>query len=159
MVELLLTMGTMDQNSSELLAALRRPRSPDGQIEVPASREEYEHVQEMLEEESVKYMHMGFCPSSRNQLTQIYRYPRLQYDGWRNVAIIVAAPSPLHGQMAGELMTRINDAVKSTQGLDTSLKASLSISFDMSNTTYAGVQLQQGTGAVPYDTELLTATF
>ncbi|KAK9329335.1 hypothetical protein V1520DRAFT_174652 [Lipomyces starkeyi] len=131
-------MGTMDQNSSELLAALRRPLSPDGQIEVPASREEYEHVQEMLEEESVKYMQMGFCPSSRNLLTQIYRYPRLQYDGWRNVAIIVAAPSPLHGQMAGELMTRINDAIKSTQGLDTSIKASLSISFDMSNTTYAG---------------------
>ncbi|KAK9312392.1 hypothetical protein V1524DRAFT_439342 [Lipomyces starkeyi] len=128
-------MGTMDQNSSELLAALRRPLSPDGQIEVPASREEYEHVQEVLEEESVKYMQIGVGPSSRNLLTQISRYSRLQYDGWRNVA--VAAPSPLHGQMAGELMTRINDAVKLTQGLDTSIKASLSISFDMSNTTYA----------------------
>ncbi|KAK9238448.1 hypothetical protein V1525DRAFT_110122 [Lipomyces kononenkoae] len=75
----------MNQNtsftSSELLAAARRPLSPDAHIEVPASREEYEHVQDILEEENAKY-------------------PRLQYDGWRKVAIIVATPSPLHGQMA-----------------------------------------------------------
>ncbi|KAK9375188.1 uncharacterized protein V1513DRAFT_431070 [Lipomyces chichibuensis] len=47
---------------SELLAAVRRPLSPDSQTEIPASREEYEYVQQILEEEDVKY-------------------PRLQYDG------------------------------------------------------------------------------
>ncbi|KAK9350899.1 hypothetical protein V1523DRAFT_418381 [Lipomyces doorenjongii] len=137
--ELLLTMGTMDQNTSmtnsELLAAVRRPLSPDAQIEVPASREEYEHVQEILEEKNVKY-------------------PRLQYDGWRKVAIIAAAPSPLHGKMVGELMTRINDAVKSMPGLDSNIKGRLSSSSDMSNTTIAGdtPTTRNWDGALEYST-------
>ncbi|KAK9323073.1 hypothetical protein V1517DRAFT_321421 [Lipomyces orientalis] len=67
------------------------------------------------------------------------KYPRLQYDAWRNVAIIVAAPSPLHGYMVGHLMTRINNAVNSMQGLDSNITDGLYISSDMSNTTYAGV--------------------
>ncbi|KAK9325135.1 hypothetical protein V1517DRAFT_254796 [Lipomyces orientalis] len=89
---------------SELLAAVRRPLSPDSQIEVHASRDEYELVQEMLEKEDAKY-------------------PRLQYDGRRKVVIIVAAPSPLHGQMVG---------------LDANIKGRLSYSSEMSNTTYTG---------------------
>ncbi|KAK9312665.1 hypothetical protein V1524DRAFT_438625 [Lipomyces starkeyi] len=121
--ELLLFMEEIDESTpmahSELLAAVRRPLSPDSQIEVQASRDEYELVQEILEKEDAKY-------------------PRLQYDGRRKVAIIVAAPSPLHGQMVGDLMININDAVKSVHGLDANIKCRLSYSSEMSNTTYIG---------------------
>ncbi|KAK9245975.1 hypothetical protein V1506DRAFT_575861 [Lipomyces tetrasporus] len=65
---------------SELLATVRRPLSPDTQIEASATRSEYERVREILEEEGAKF-------------------PSLQYDGVRKVAIVSAAPSPLHGDM------------------------------------------------------------
>ncbi|KAK9235974.1 hypothetical protein V1525DRAFT_427442 [Lipomyces kononenkoae] len=82
---------------SELLAAVRRPLSPDSQLEIPASREEFDYLQDILEEEDVKN-------------------PMLQYDGWRKVAIVVAAPSPLHGHMVGELTDAIFSAVNSELG-------------------------------------------
>ncbi|KAK9243134.1 hypothetical protein V1506DRAFT_407207 [Lipomyces tetrasporus] len=40
----------------ELLDTVRRPLSPDSQIEIPASRSE--SVQEILEEEGAKYDHI-----------------------------------------------------------------------------------------------------
>ncbi|KAK9384172.1 hypothetical protein V1515DRAFT_618221 [Lipomyces mesembrius] len=70
---------------SELLGTVRRPLSPDTHIEVPATRSEYERVLELLEEEDAKF-------------------PTLQYDGFRKVAIVSAAPSPLHVDMVSELL-------------------------------------------------------
>ncbi|KAK9238999.1 hypothetical protein V1525DRAFT_340408 [Lipomyces kononenkoae] len=103
---------------SELLAAVRRPLSPDSQVEVPASREEFEHVQGILERENTKY-------------------PRLQYDGLRKVAIVVATPSPLHGHMVG---------------LDANVKARLRYTSDMSNTTRTGdtITTRNWDGALQY---------
>ncbi|KAK9326699.1 hypothetical protein V1520DRAFT_300565, partial [Lipomyces starkeyi] len=120
---------------SELLAAVRRPLSPDTQIEVPASREEFEHVQGILERENMKY-------------------PTLQYDGWRKVAIVVAAPSPVHGQMAGGLTGRILGAVNRLPGLDTNLKDRFDSTSDMSNTALTGDTLttRNWDGALRYRT-------
>ncbi|KAK9329329.1 hypothetical protein V1520DRAFT_379368 [Lipomyces starkeyi] len=89
---------------SDLLDTVKRPLSPDAYIEIPASRSEYERVQRILEEEDAKY-------------------PNLQYDGFREVAIVSAAPSPLHGDMAG---------------IDQNIKDGLSLSNERSNTTGAG---------------------
>ncbi|KAK9243831.1 hypothetical protein V1506DRAFT_555120 [Lipomyces tetrasporus] len=59
--------------------------SPDAKIEVPASWDEYEYAQELLDTEGNKF-------------------PRLCYDSTRQIAIVVAAPTPLHGDMVGELV-------------------------------------------------------
>ncbi|KAK9434570.1 hypothetical protein V1505DRAFT_396986 [Lipomyces doorenjongii] len=59
---------------------MRRPLSPDATIEVPASWDEYQRAQELLD-------------------VQGNKFPRLRYDGKRQIAIVVAAPTPLHGDM------------------------------------------------------------
>ncbi|KAK9243195.1 hypothetical protein V1506DRAFT_555597 [Lipomyces tetrasporus] len=100
---------------SELLDAVRRPLSPDTQIEIPASRSEYENVQEILEEEGSKF-------------------PKLQYDGARKVAILSAIPTPLHGEMVGQLLSKIADEVKMMPGLDAGTKRHLSSTHDMRKT-------------------------
>ncbi|KAK9349705.1 hypothetical protein V1523DRAFT_163964 [Lipomyces doorenjongii] len=100
---------------SELLDVVRRPLSPDMQVEVPASREEYERVQEMLENEQV-------------------RYPQLWYDRTKHVAIVVAAPSPLHSRMASELINKINEEVKRSQGMDDAIADGLSLDSDTTST-------------------------
>ncbi|KAK9428015.1 hypothetical protein V1505DRAFT_316571 [Lipomyces doorenjongii] len=104
---------------SELLATARRPLSPDTHIEVPATRSEYEHARDILEEEDAKY-------------------PTLQYDGFRKVAIVSSAPSPLHGDMVGELLGRIRDSVKTIPGIDQSIKYGVSTSSDSRNTRDTG---------------------
>ncbi|KAK9314888.1 hypothetical protein V1522DRAFT_430460 [Lipomyces starkeyi] len=53
---------------SDLLDAVRRPRSPDVRLEVPASRAEYERAQEILESDDSTY-------------------PQLWSDSTRNIAI------------------------------------------------------------------------
>ncbi|KAK9491018.1 hypothetical protein V1508DRAFT_399325 [Lipomyces doorenjongii] len=70
---------------SDLMSAVRRQLSPDAKIEVPATWDEYERAHEVLDTEGSKY-------------------PRLWYDSTRQIAIIVAAPTPLHGAMVGELV-------------------------------------------------------
>ncbi|KAK9317845.1 hypothetical protein V1522DRAFT_409072 [Lipomyces starkeyi] len=100
--------------NSALLNTARRPLSPDAQIEIPASRSEYERVEENIEEEDAKY-------------------PRLQYDGIRKVAIVSAVPSPLHGEMVGQLLRKISRAVDRTPGLDENITDLLSIATDMKN--------------------------
>ncbi|KAK9329554.1 hypothetical protein V1520DRAFT_363428 [Lipomyces starkeyi] len=77
---------------SELLATVRRSLSPDTHIEVRATRSEYERVQEILDEEDAKF-------------------PTLQYDGFRKVAIVEAAPSPLHGDMDARDRPNIKDGI------------------------------------------------
>ncbi|KAK9365081.1 hypothetical protein V1509DRAFT_650004 [Lipomyces kononenkoae] len=71
-----------------------RPLSPDTTLEVPSSRAEYEQVQNIIEREEQKY-------------------PRLLYDGVRNMTIIKAAPSALHAQMAESLVSHISNAANS----------------------------------------------
>ncbi|KAJ8096578.1 hypothetical protein POJ06DRAFT_297833 [Lipomyces tetrasporus] len=67
---------------ADLLEIVRRPLSPDVQLEVQASWEEYERVQAILDNEES-------------------RSPRLWYDGATNIAIVAAPPSGLHASMAG----------------------------------------------------------
>ncbi|KAJ8103549.1 hypothetical protein POJ06DRAFT_298043 [Lipomyces tetrasporus] len=74
--------GPMEQFN--LMDVVRRPLSPDAKIEVPASWDEYEYAQELLDTDGNKF-------------------PRLCYDSTRQIAIVVAAPTPLHGDMVGEL--------------------------------------------------------
>ncbi|KAK9351411.1 hypothetical protein V1523DRAFT_441932 [Lipomyces doorenjongii] len=71
---------------------MRRPLSPDATIEVPASWDEYQRAQELLD-------------------VQGNKFPRLRYDGKRQIAIVVAAPTPLHGDMVGELLNHLGRAV------------------------------------------------
>ncbi|KAK9326575.1 hypothetical protein V1520DRAFT_351064, partial [Lipomyces starkeyi] len=70
---------------SDLMGVVRRPLSPDAKIEVPASWDEYEYAQELLDTEGNKF-------------------PRLCYDSTRQIDIVVAAPTPLNGDMVGELV-------------------------------------------------------
>ncbi|KAK9427052.1 hypothetical protein V1505DRAFT_318205 [Lipomyces doorenjongii] len=121
---------------SELLATVRRPLSPDTQIEIRASRSEYQIVQDILEEEGVQY-------------------PRLQYDGARKVAIVSAAPTPLHGEMVGQLLRKITRAVDKTPGLHENIKDGLSIANDMRNTEDTGdtSTTRNWDGALRYLTE------
>ncbi|KAK9245890.1 hypothetical protein V1506DRAFT_553553 [Lipomyces tetrasporus] len=92
---------------SELWAVVTRPLSPDSRVEVPATVTEFLRVQEILEEEDV-------------------RFPRVEYDGDRKVAIVVAAPSPIY------------DAAKSVPGLDANIRGRIYSSFKRSNLTNRG---------------------
>ncbi|KAK9376672.1 uncharacterized protein V1513DRAFT_423614 [Lipomyces chichibuensis] len=96
---------------SNLLDVVRRPLSPDIQLEVPASREEYERVQEVLESEGSKY-------------------PRLWYDSTRNIAIVIAAPSAVHSDLAGELLNSIVKEVAMHQGIDAEIRRRLSLATE-----------------------------
>ncbi|KAK9319201.1 hypothetical protein V1517DRAFT_310932 [Lipomyces orientalis] len=90
---------------SDLLEIVRRPLSPDVQLEVQASWEEYERVQAILENEECK-----------------------------NVAIVAAPPSALHGNMAGELMASIMREVWTQQGLSSEVSRGFTQSTEMGNT-------------------------
>ncbi|KAK9496249.1 hypothetical protein V1508DRAFT_401534 [Lipomyces doorenjongii] len=70
----------------KLMSVMRRPLSPDATIEVPASWDEYQRAQELLD-------------------VQGNKFPRLRYDGKRQIAIVVAAPTPLHGDMVESCKT------------------------------------------------------
>ncbi|KAK9384588.1 hypothetical protein V1515DRAFT_617964 [Lipomyces mesembrius] len=100
---------------SELVDIVRRPLSPDMQVEVPVTREEYEQVEEMLENEQVGY-------------------PQLWVDGAKNVAIVVAEPSPLHSRMAMELITDFREEVKRSQEMNDAIAGGLSLDSDTTNT-------------------------
>ncbi|KAK9482816.1 hypothetical protein V1527DRAFT_498879 [Lipomyces starkeyi] len=77
---------------SDLLDIGRRPLSPDTRLEAPASRAEYERVEEILAREEAKYGFHIFISSA--------------VDSMRNVAIVVAPPSPLHGCIVDENTSR-----------------------------------------------------
>ncbi|KAK9373788.1 uncharacterized protein V1513DRAFT_459459 [Lipomyces chichibuensis] len=121
---------------SELLEIVRRPLSPDTHLEVPATRSEYERVQEILEGEDAKF-------------------PTLQYDGFRKVVIIFAAPSPLHGDMVGQVLSKISDQVKLMPGMDANIKGCLFSSSDRRNTRITGDTSTTRTwdGALVYQTD------
>ncbi|KAK9336584.1 hypothetical protein LIPSTDRAFT_30456 [Lipomyces starkeyi NRRL Y-11557] len=100
---------------SDLLDIERRPISPDIRLEVQATRKEYEEVQEILENEESAY-------------------PKLWYDGTRNIAIVVGPPSALHGKMAGGLLASIIREASKQQGLSEDVKDRLTLATEMGNT-------------------------
>ncbi|KAK9427910.1 hypothetical protein V1505DRAFT_402261 [Lipomyces doorenjongii] len=114
---------------SDLLDIVRRPISPDVRLEVQASRAEYEQVLEILENEESEY-------------------PKLWYDGTRNVAIVVGPPSALHGKMAGGLLARIIREVSKQQGLSEEVKDSVTLSTEIGNTR--GLTTRGWDGALLY---------
>ncbi|KAK9343930.1 hypothetical protein V1522DRAFT_437783 [Lipomyces starkeyi] len=89
MVDVRKSVPTEENN---LMSVMRRPLSPDATIEVPASWDEYQRAEELLD-------------------VQGNKFPRLRYDGKRQIAIVVAAPTPLHGDMVGELLGHLGRAV------------------------------------------------
>ncbi|KAK9243464.1 hypothetical protein V1506DRAFT_462950 [Lipomyces tetrasporus] len=99
----------------DLLEIVRRPLSPGARLEVQVSWEEYGRVQAILENDESKY-------------------PRLWYDGTRNLAIVAAPPSALHANMAGELMASIIREVLTQQGLSSEVSRGFTQSTEMGNT-------------------------
>ncbi|KAK9361280.1 hypothetical protein V1504DRAFT_491551 [Lipomyces starkeyi] len=76
---------------TDLLEIVRRPLLPDVRLEVQVSWEQYKRVQKILENEGLKY-------------------PRLWYDGTRNIAIVVAPQSALQWQpgLRSEISNRVD---------------------------------------------------
>ncbi|KAK9365115.1 hypothetical protein V1509DRAFT_676501 [Lipomyces kononenkoae] len=101
--------------NSHLLDVVRRPISPDVQVEVEASPTEYEQVRQILESEESDY-------------------PKLWYDGRRNVAIVEGPPSALHADMAGGLLLHIVREVWKQHGLSDEVKDRVAQSTEAENT-------------------------
>ncbi|KAK9257910.1 hypothetical protein V1519DRAFT_470286 [Lipomyces tetrasporus] len=97
--------------NSQLLDVVRRPLSPDSQIEVPTSWEVFERVEEMEA-----------------------RYPLLQYDAVRQIAIVVAAPTPLYTILLTVLMSNVCRNVN-WQGLDENITDRLIFESEATETT------------------------
>ncbi|KAK9326544.1 hypothetical protein V1520DRAFT_366175 [Lipomyces starkeyi] len=116
----------------QLLDLVRHPLSPDTRLEVPASREEFELVQEILDTEDTKY-------------------PQIWYDSLRNLAIIVAPPTPLHSGMAGALLTRISSQIRNS-GISSDVTDNLTQDADRRTTknTGRGLTTRAGDGALRY---------
>ncbi|KAK9319200.1 hypothetical protein V1517DRAFT_60194 [Lipomyces orientalis] len=119
---------TMTEHS-DLLEIVRRPLSPDVQLEVQASGEEYEQVQAILENEECKY-------------------PRLWYDGTRNIAIVAAPPSALHAAMVTALLSDISRAVVRQPGLSSEISNRVYQWAEMGNTR--GRTTRGWDGAIQY---------
>ncbi|KAK9377528.1 uncharacterized protein V1513DRAFT_456367 [Lipomyces chichibuensis] len=121
---------------SVLMGVVRRPLSPDAKIEVPASWDEYEYAQELLETEGNKY-------------------PRLCYDSTRQIAIVVAAPTPLHGDMVGELVGSLahscNDVLL-RGGISADIRRRVRQATDITKTSRAGrgLTIREWDGALRY---------
>ncbi|KAK9373132.1 uncharacterized protein V1513DRAFT_472604 [Lipomyces chichibuensis] len=95
---------------------MRCPLSPDTQIEVPTSWEDFDRVEEILEQEDA-------------------RYPLLQYDAVRQIAIVKAAPTPLHTIMLTELMINVCRNVN-RQGLNENITDSLFYESEATETSF-----------------------
>ncbi|KAK9319288.1 hypothetical protein V1517DRAFT_341855 [Lipomyces orientalis] len=91
----------------------------------------YERVLQVLEEEGAKS-------------------PRLQYDGTRKAAILFAVPSPLHGEMVGQLLGKIAYEVKMMPGLDASTKRHLSSTIRNTRDTGDTSTTRNGDSALRY---------
>ncbi|KAK9235379.1 hypothetical protein V1525DRAFT_452088 [Lipomyces kononenkoae] len=133
---------------SALMSVVRRPLSPDARIEVPATWEEYEYAHEHLDNEETKY-------------------PRLLYDGSSKLATVVAAPTPLHSDMVGELMCQLSDACNDVMrrgGISETIREGLTRSTDTTNCTSAddGLTIREWDAALSYvinDEQTLTVAF
>ncbi|KAK9365102.1 hypothetical protein V1509DRAFT_571654 [Lipomyces kononenkoae] len=91
----------------DLLEIVMRPLSPDARLEVPASQEEYERVNAILEERRPR------------------TYPQLWYDSARGVAIVAAVPTPLHAGMAGALLSSISHEIVRNSGISAAITRNL----------------------------------
>ncbi|KAK9253792.1 hypothetical protein V1507DRAFT_442416 [Lipomyces tetrasporus] len=114
----------------DLLEIVRRPLSPDARLEVPASREEYERVNPILERDEAKY-------------------PQVWYDSVKGEAIVVAPPTPLHSRMAGVLLSSISDEVKMNSGISSEISA-LTQTQGRSGYTSRGLTTRAWDGALQY---------
>ncbi|KAK9329086.1 hypothetical protein V1520DRAFT_280001 [Lipomyces starkeyi] len=121
---------------SVLVNVVRRPLSPDARIEVPATWAEYEYVQEHLDNEGSKF-------------------PRLWYDSSSKIATVVAAPTPLHSDMVGELMVNLSDACNDVMrrgGVSETIREGLirSSSTTKRQNTDDGLTIREWDGAISY---------
>ncbi|KAK9368098.1 hypothetical protein V1509DRAFT_624247 [Lipomyces kononenkoae] len=125
--------GPMEQ--SDLMTILERPLSPDARVEVQASWAEYERAQELLDNIGNKY-------------------PRLGYDGARQIAIVVAAPTPLHGHMVGDLVTSLANGcneVMVASGISEDIRRRLTASTDVTKHRIGGrLTIREWDGALEY---------
>ncbi|KAK9369287.1 hypothetical protein V1509DRAFT_620285 [Lipomyces kononenkoae] len=118
---------------SVLMEQVRRPLSPDAQLEVSVLQEDYERVKKILEDEHEKY-------------------PRLWYDSARGVAIVVGPRTPLHSGMASELIAQIRDEVNRTLGINSDLTRGISTMADndMTRATQSGLTTRAWDSALRY---------
>ncbi|KAK9350049.1 hypothetical protein V1523DRAFT_386475 [Lipomyces doorenjongii] len=121
---------------SDLMDVVRRPLSPDAKIEVPASWDEYEYAQELLDTEGNKF-------------------PRLCYDSTRQIAIVVAAPTPLHGDMVGELVGSLANSCNEILlrgGISADIRRRVSQATDITKHRRAGrgLTIREWDGALRY---------
>ncbi|KAK9326817.1 hypothetical protein V1520DRAFT_350447 [Lipomyces starkeyi] len=133
MVDVRIHVPTEENN---LMTVMRRPLSPDATIEVPASWDEYQRAQELLD-------------------VQGNKFPRLRYDGKRQIAIVVAAPTPLHGDMAGELLGHLGRAVDRVMvrcGIEDTIVSSVSQATNITKDidTAHGRTVREWDGAIRY---------
>ncbi|KAK9311176.1 hypothetical protein V1524DRAFT_473440 [Lipomyces starkeyi] len=91
---------------SNLLEVVRGMLSPDTRLEVPASREDYERVNEILGNEEA-------------------RNPQRWYDSMKNVAIVEAPPTPLPSGITGALLTSIYAKVIMNSGISPEITRNL----------------------------------
>ncbi|KAK9433999.1 hypothetical protein V1505DRAFT_412209 [Lipomyces doorenjongii] len=113
---------------SNLMSVVTRPLSPDAKIEVPATWSEYEYAQEHLDAEG----------SNSCQL-----------------ATVVAAPSPLHSDMVGELVDHFADACREVMrrgGISENIQEGLTVSSATTNCADAGngLTIREWDGAISY---------
>ncbi|KAK9364849.1 hypothetical protein V1509DRAFT_454252 [Lipomyces kononenkoae] len=117
---------------SELLEIARRPFSPDTVLEVPASQLQYDLAREILENEDDGY-------------------PQLFYDSDRNIAIIAAAPSPLHSEMAGAVLGSIfREVIRSQVNSDLANGLNIATYETSTRTTNRGRTTRAWDGALIY---------
>ncbi|KAK9320029.1 hypothetical protein V1517DRAFT_310200 [Lipomyces orientalis] len=118
---------------SALMSVMRRPLSPDARLEVPTTWEEYEYAQEHLDNEGNK----------------------LWYDSSSKIATVVAAPTPLHSDMVGELMVSLSkacDEVMRRGGISETIRDGLTHSTDTTkrSNTDDGLTIREWDGAISY---------
>ncbi|KAJ8102712.1 hypothetical protein POJ06DRAFT_54260 [Lipomyces tetrasporus] len=121
---------------SVLMNVVRRPLSPDAKIEVPATWAEYEYAQEHLDTEGNKF-------------------PRLWYDSANKLATVVAAPTPLHSDMVGELIGHLSDACNDVMrrgGISETIREGVTRSADTTNRTDTrdGLTIREWDAAISY---------
>ncbi|KAK9483076.1 hypothetical protein V1527DRAFT_297474 [Lipomyces starkeyi] len=126
----------IQMKESNLMSLVTRPLSPDAKIEVPATWAEYEYAQGYLDNEGSKF-------------------PRLWYDSSYQLATVVAAPTPLHSDMVGELVDHCADTCREVMrrsGISENIWEGLTVSSATTNrkNTDDGLTIREWDGAISY---------
>ncbi|KAK9327744.1 hypothetical protein V1520DRAFT_371815 [Lipomyces starkeyi] len=124
---------------SNLMCAVTQPPSPDTRIEVSTTWAEYEYAQDPY-----------LAP-----LTHAFGFPRLWYDSTQKIATVVAAPTPLHSDMVGELMGHLLTACNNAMGrggISETIRDCLTQSSDTANCIDGddGLTIKEWDGALSY---------